>query len=190
MVESKLLSPTLKLTMETKTFNLLKWISNNKHLLQPPVGNKTIYTESNDFIIMIVGGPNARKDFHYNEAEEFFFQLEGTIYIDIQENGQRKRHTLHAGDVYLLPAKTPHSPIRTENSIGLVVEKKRKKDGGKDGLIWYCESCNHKLYEVYFELSDIETDFLPHFDVFYNSEELRTCAQCGHVMESDPKFTK
>ncbi|MDR2222808.1 MAG: 3-hydroxyanthranilate 3,4-dioxygenase [Flavobacteriaceae bacterium] len=177
--------------MSTSTsFNLLQWVADNKHLLQPPVGNKNIYPLSDDYIIMVVGGPNARKDFHYNEAEEFFFQLEGTIYIDIQENGQRKRITLNAGDIYLLPAKTHHSPIRTENSVGLVVERKRKDANGKDGLIWYCENCNHKLYEVYFALTDIETDFLPHFKHFYSSEELRTCCKCGTVMEADAKFTK
>lgn len=174
----------------TQSFNLLQWVTENKHLLQPPVSNKNIYPESSDYIIMVVGGPNARKDFHYNEAEEFFFQLEGTIYINIQTNGKRERITLHAGDIYLLPPKIPHQPVRTENSVGLVIEKKRKEPGRKDGLIWYCENCNHKLYEVYFELKDIETDFLPHFQHFYSSEELRTCSHCQTVMESDSKFTK
>ncbi|MDR0228270.1 MAG: 3-hydroxyanthranilate 3,4-dioxygenase [Flavobacteriaceae bacterium] len=177
--------------MSTSTsFNLLQWVADNKHLLQPPVGNKNIYPLSDDYIIMVVGGPNARKDFHYNESEEFFFQLEGTIYIDIQEDGQRKRITLNAGDIYLLPARTHHSPIRTENSVGLVVERKRKDANAKDGLIWYCENCNHKLYEVYFGLTNIETDFLPHFKHFYSSEELRTCCKCNTVMEADAKFTK
>lgn len=173
-----------------KSFNLLKWVEENKHLLQPPVNNKNIYPESSDYIIMVVGGPNARKDFHYNEAEELFFQLEGTIYIDIQEDGKRERITLSAGDIYLLPAKTPHSPVRTENSIGLVVEKKRKGAGARDGLMWYCESCNTKLYEVYFRLEDIEEDFLPHFEHFYNSLKLRTCTCCGTVMETDNRFVK
>ncbi|WP_010254149.1 3-hydroxyanthranilate 3,4-dioxygenase [Myroides injenensis] len=170
--------------------NIYKWIEENRELLQPPVGNKNIYPLSDDYIIMVVGGPNARKDFHYNEAEEFFFQLEGTIYIDIQVEDQRKRITLKAGDIYLLPAKVPHSPIRTENSVGLVVEKKRKGAVGKDGLIWYCENCNTKLYEVYFELTNIETDFLPHFKHFYSSQELRTCKHCNTIMDTDPKFVK
>lgn len=173
-----------------KSFNLFQWISENKHLLQPPVGNKNIYTESSDYIVMVVGGPNARKDFHYNESEELFFQLEGTIYIDIQEQGTRQRVVLNAGDMYLLPAGTPHLPIRTEGSIGLVVEIKRKKQGAKDGLIWYCENCNTKLYEVYFELENIETDFLPHFSHFYNSIQLRTCTCCGSVMQAEQGFVK
>ncbi len=170
--------------MSTPTaFNLLKWIGENKHLLQPPVANKNIYVDSEDYIIMVVGGPNSRKDFHYNENEEFFFQLEGTIHIDIQENNQRKRITLNAGDIYLLPAKMPHLPIRTKDSIGLVVETKRKNLDAKDGLLWFCENCNNKLHEVYFPLNNIETDFLKHFQHFYVSEELRTCNKCNHTME-------
>lgn len=173
-----------------KPFNLQQWITDNKHLLKPPVANKNIYTESDDFIVMAVGGPNARKDYHYNETEELFYQLEGTIQIAIQTEEGKEVVQLGPGDMFLLPKKTPHSPMRTENSIGLVVEKKRKKTNGKDGLLWFCESCNHKLYEVYFPLHNIETDFLAHFQHFYNSENLRTCTKCNHVMEADERFVK
>lgn len=174
--------------MTRKPFNLQKWIDENRNLLKPPVGNKNIYTESEDFIVMVVGGPNARKDYHYNESDEFFFQLEGAISIAIQTVNGKEVMELNAGDVYLLPARTPHSPMRTEGSVGLVVEMKRAGSDSKDGLLWYCENCNEKLYEVYFKLNDIETDFLPHFRHFYQSESLRTCKKCGHVMEADPRF--
>ena len=173
----------------TKPFNLTKWIDENRHLLKPPVGNKNIYIDSEDYIVMIVAGPNARKDYHFNETEELFYQLEGSITIYVQDEGKKVAMQLNAGDMYLHPAKTPHSPVRKENSIGLVIEKKREGQNLKDGLLWFCENCNHKLYEVYFELTDIEEDFLPHFKQFYNSQELRTCDNCGTVMEADPKFT-
>lgn len=171
-------------------FNLNKWIDENRHLLKPPVGNKNIYKESEDYIVMIVAGPNARKDFHYNETEELFYQLEGSITVIIQENGERKEMQLNAGDMYLHPAKTPHSPNRSEGSIGLVIERKRLGSDAKDGLLWYCDNCNHKLYEVYFPLTDIESDFLKHFEHFYNSEDLRTCKKCGTVMETDSRYLK
>ncbi|MCX6183634.1 MAG: 3-hydroxyanthranilate 3,4-dioxygenase, partial [Flavobacterium sp.] len=77
-----------------------------------------------------------------------------------------------------------------ENSIGLVIERKRAGKGFTDGLLWHCENCNHKLYEVYFELHNIEKDFLPHFTHFYNSQELRTCSECGTEMPTDPRYTK
>ena len=138
---------------------------------------------------MIVAGPNARKDYHYNETEELFYQLEGSIKVVIQEDGKRIEMEMNAGDMYLNPAKVPHSPVRSEGSIGLVIEKKRAGKGFTDGLMWFCENCNHKLHDVYFELHNIEKDFLSHFKDFYGSEKLRTCTKCNCVMEVDPRFT-
>ncbi len=169
-------------------FNLHKWIDENRHLLKPPVGNKNLYKESGDYIVMIVAGPNARKDYHYNETEELFYQIEGQIKVHIQENGAKKTVELGPGDMYLHPAKVPHSPERLEGSIGLVIERKRTDLEAKDGLLWFCDNCNHKLYETYFPLVDIEKDFLNHFERFYGSEELRSCSNCGAVMAVDQRF--
>ncbi len=170
-------------------FNLNKWIEQNRESLKPPVGNRNLYRESGDYIVMIVAGPNARKDYHYNETEELFYQLEGNIEVHIQENGEKKTMKLGPGDMYLHPAKIPHSPVRHDDSIGLVVERKRLNEEGKDGLLWYCDNCNNKLHEVYFPLHDIETDFLKHFKDFYTNEELRTCNKCGEIMPVDSRFT-
>ena len=168
-----------------KPFNLKKWVEENRELLKPPVSNKSLYPEADDYIVMVVGGPNSRKDYHYNETEELFYQLEGRIKVHIQEDGKKHTFELGPGDMYLNPGKVPHSPERTEGSVGIVVERNRQKLDLKDGLLWYCENCNNKLYEVYFPLADIEQDFLRHFEHFYNSKELRTCNECGTVMEKD-----
>ena len=170
-----------------RPFNLRKWIDENRDILKPPVGNKNLYAEAGDYIVMIVGGPNARKDYHYNETEELFYQLEGDITVKIQEDGKAVEIPIKEGDIYLHPARVPHSPARPEGSVGLVIECVRK-EGEKDGLIWYCDNCNHKLHETYFPLTNIEKDFLPRFREFYGSKELRTCSNCGHVMETDPRF--
>ena len=169
-------------------FNFNKWLEEHRHELVPPVGNKNLYHESDDYIVMVVAGPNARKDYHYNETEEWFFQLEGHITVRIQEDGKPREVHLGPGDMFLCPAKTPHSPVREAGSVGLVLERKRAGRGFTDGLMWFCESCNHSLHAAYFELNNIEQDFLPHFREFYCSETLRTCGECGHVMESDPRF--
>ena len=172
----------------SKPFNLNNWIKENRELLKPPVGNKNLYTEAEDYIVMIVGGPNARKDYHYNETEELFFQLEGEIEVHIQDEGQKKTMKLGPGDMYLNPPNVPHSPVRHEGSVGLVVERKRKGTNLQDGLMWFCDHCNHKLHEVYFPLKDIEKDFLGHFKDFYTNEEKRTCNNCGTIMPVDPRF--
>ena len=172
----------------SKPFNLNQWIEDNRDLLKPPVGNKNLYVDSGDYIVMVVGGPNARKDYHYNETEELFYQLEGNIELIVQDEGERKVVPLGPGDMYLHPAKTPHSPVRGENSIGLVVERKRSGHGYTDGLLWFCDNCNEKLFEKKFPLTNIEQDFLPVFRHFYASEDLRTCNNCQHVMEVDERF--
>ncbi len=171
-----------------KPFNLNQWIEENRATLKPPVGNKNLYKDAGDYIVMIVAGPNARKDYHYNETEELFYQLEGEIEVHIQENGAKKTMKLGPGDMYLHPAKVPHSPVRNEGSIGLVIERKRVHLDANDGLLWYCDHCNTKLHEVYFKLENIEKDFLKHFKDFYTNKTLRTCTQCDTEMPVDQRF--
>ena len=165
----------------TRPFNFKKWIDDNRHLLKPPVSNKVVYQDT-EFIVMVVGGPNARKDYHFNESEEFFYQLEGNIKVQIQENGKAVEVEINEGDIFLLPPRVPHNPIRFANTIGLVMERKRRA-GEMDGLMWFCEKCNHPLFEEKFELTDIANQFQETFKKFYGSEELRTCKACNHKME-------
>ena len=168
----------------TRPFNFKKWIDENRHLLKPPVNNKVVYKDA-EFIVMVVGGPNSRKDYHYNESEEFFYQLEGNVMVKIQENGKEVEVPIHEGDIFLLPPRVPHNPVRFEGTIGLVMER-RRRNGEKDGLMWFCEKCNTKLHEEYFELNDITSQFQLVFEKFYNSDDLRTCKSCGHKMDPPP----
>lgn len=173
--------------MIRRPFNLREWIDTHRNILKPPVGNKNLYQDAGDYIVMIVGGPNARKDYHYNETEELFYQLEGDIKVIVQEEGKAVEIPIKEGEMFLLPAKVPHSPVRSEGSVGLVIEMKRNGEE-KDGLQWYCDHCNNLLHETYFPLTNIEKDFLPRFRAFYGSEDLRTCKSCGTEMELDPRF--
>ena len=159
-------------------FNLQNWIDEHRHLLKPPVGNKCIV--DGDFIIMIVGGPNSRSDYHHDEGPEFFHQLEGEMVLKIQEDGKARDIPIHAGEIFYLPPNVPHSPQRAANSIGLVIERRRLASE-KDGLSWYCQDCNAKLYEEFFTLENIESDFPPVFQRFHGSLKARTCPQCAAV---------
>lgn len=173
---SKLVSP----------LNFKAWIEENRHLLKPPVGNKVVWKDG-EFIVMVVGGPNNRKDYHYNETPEFFYQVEGNMVLKIMDGNTPKDIHIKEGDIYLLPAKVSHSPQRVANTVGLVIEYPRSKKM-KDALEWYCEKCNHLLYRKKFKLGNIETDMPKIFNKFYNNEEKRTCTKCTYVMESPKKL--
>lgn len=165
-----------------RPFSFTNWINENRHLLKPPVGNQVIYTDNSDFIVMVVGGPNNRKDFHYNETEEFFYQMEGDINLKIIEDGKTVDIPIREGEIFLLPPKVPHSPHRPANTIGLVMELQRKH-GETDGCMWFCENCGEKLYEEFFKMTDIVKQLVPIMEKFYASEENRTCKNCGTIME-------
>lgn len=164
--------------MLTAPINLQQWVDEHRHLLKPPVGNKCIV--DGDFMIMVVGGPNTRTDYHWDEGPEWFLQLEGDMVLRVQDQGIRRDILIRAGDMFYLPPRTPHSPRRPAGSVGLVVERKRLAHE-RDGLLWYCPECNHQLHEEYFTLHDIERDLPPVFERFYQSLPARTCTLCGTV---------
>ena len=119
--------------------NLQGWIDEHRHLLKPPVGNKCIV--DGDYIVMIVGGPNARTDYHYEDGPEWFYQLEGEMVLRIQEDGAARDIPIRAGEMFYLPPHVPHSPQRMPGSIGLVIERKRLAHED-DALMWFCVACN------------------------------------------------
>ena len=161
-------------------FNLRSWIDAHRDKLQPPVCNQQVF-EDNDFIVMIVGGPNARKDFHVDEGPELFYQLEGSMVLQVIEDGARSDIEIAEGEMLLLPPRIPHSPQRFADTVGLVVERKRLTTE-LDGFLWFCNNCNHKLYEEYVYVDDIVAQLPPLFERFYGSEEHRRCDECGDVM--------
>jgi 3-hydroxyanthranilate 3,4-dioxygenase len=167
-----------------RPFNFKQWIDEHRHLLKPPVGNQCVYDDE-DFIVMVVGGPNSRKDYHWDAGEELFYQLEGDIKVQIQEDDKAVEVPIREGEMFLLPPRVPHNPVRGADTVGLVIERKRRTSE-LDGLLWFCENCNNKLYEEYFQLTDITTQFQGVFNKFYGSEGLRTCKKCGAVMDPPP----
>ncbi len=160
-------------------FNLMAWIDENREHLKPPVCNKQIY-EGSEFIVMIVGGPNSRSDYHYDVGPELFYQLEGDMLLKTVQDGEFVDISIKEGEVFLLPPGMPHSPQRFENTVGLVVERQRRTDE-LDGFMWFCDSCGEKLHEEYLHVADIVTDLPPVLNRFKDSTDLRTCRKCGTV---------
>jgi 3-hydroxyanthranilate 3,4-dioxygenase len=167
-------------------FNFMQWIDSNRHLLKPPVANKVIWSDQ-AFICMVVGGPNQRTDYHIEDGPEFFYQIEGELTLKLQLPEGPSDLKIEPGEIFLLPPRLPHSPQRAPNSIGLVIERQRLAHE-QDGLRWYCERCNHALYEEFFHLSNIETQFGAVFDRFYGSHDHRTCGACGHLNPAPARY--
>jgi 3-hydroxyanthranilate 3,4-dioxygenase len=156
--------------------NFQKWINDHREQLQPPVGNKLVFEDA-DFIVMVVGS-NTRRDFHVNEGEEFFYQVEGDMVLKVHDEGRLVDIPIQQGEIFLLPPRVPHSPRRPAHTVGLVIEKKREP-GQLDGFQWYCENCGHKLHEEFLHVTNIVTQLPPLFQRFYGDESKRTCPRCG-----------
>ena len=161
--------------------NFKNWIEENRHLLKPPVGNSVVYEEG-DFMIMVVGGPNSRKDYHVDPVEEFFYQLEGDMLLKIMDEGKPVDVPIKEGEIFLLPKNIPHSPQRFENTVGLVVEYQRE-EGTLDAFQWYCDECNEMLHEVTLDLENIVTQLPPLFEAYWDNTDARTCRSCGSIQQ-------
>jgi len=157
--------------------NFRKWIEENKHLLKPPVGNAQIW-QDREFMVTVIGGPNTRTDYHVNEGEEFFYQLEGTMNLKMIENGKFIDFPIQEGEIFLLPPNVPHSPRRPAGTLGLVIERQRREHE-LDGFLWFCENCQEKLHEEFIHLNDIVKDLPPVFDRFFKDEKKTTCRKCN-----------
>jgi 3-hydroxyanthranilate 3,4-dioxygenase len=171
--------------------NLARWIEQHRDELKPPVGNKVVWRDERDTIVMMVAGPNKRKDYHVNATEEFFYQIKGDITLAIirPDTGQPEDVIIREGDIYLLPANVPHSPRRAAGTLGLVIEQKRPA-GARDRLQWYSDDTHELVYEAEFDLENIETDLKRIMNEFWSNEELRRCPSTGSIIspptESQP----
>jgi 3-hydroxyanthranilate 3,4-dioxygenase len=165
----------------TEAINFEEWVQENRHLLKPPVGNKQLFPAGDDFITMVVGGPNQRTDYHVDPYEEFFYQVKGNIHVDVMTAEGPGRVDIGEGEMWVLPRNLPHSPQRPEvGSIGLVIERVRE-EGTLERFQWYCPNCSTLVHEVEVQVRDIVTDLPPLFTAFYENEAARTCQNCGTV---------
>ena len=158
--------------------NLNAWINEHRHLLKPPVGNACIW--NSNFLVMVVGGPNARSDYHINPGEELFYQVQGDIVLRVIDDGTPRDFPIRQGELFLLPAGVPHSPQRPAGTVGLVVEqpKAHRED---HHLRWFCPRCRAVLHDVAFQPVDLGKQIKAMLAEFNGSEGLRTCKQCGAI---------
>jgi len=159
-------------------FSFSRWIEDHAHLLKPPVGNQMVFREAEDLIVQVIGGPNARTDYHDDPYEEFFYQLRGDMVLKVLEGGSARDAPIREGEILLVPGRRRHSPQRPAGSVGLVVEKVRPREVD-DGFEWYCPKCWALVHRVEVNVQNIVSDLPPLFAAFDRSE--RKCPACGHV---------
>ena len=166
-----------------KAFNFEAWIDENQHHLKPPVSNKMLHTDTG-MIVMVVGGPNARVDFHDDPVEEWFFQYRGNMILKIAEGGRIYDVPIREGEVFFLPAHVRHAPQRPEpGSIGIVVESPRMF-GMKEAFEWYCFECEALVHRAEGALTSavgIVSQLPDFYTEFHNNKTARTCPNCGIV---------
>jgi len=160
------------------SFNLMRWIDDNRPLLKPPMLNKPIWRDR-DFIVMILAGPILRNDFHVNPYEELFYQLEGDMSLKVVEDGRVRDIPIPQGNIFLLPPRVPHSPQRpVPGSIGLVVERNRSGDA-LDAFEWYCEGCGTRVHRGELRLADLGVERPKLFEAYYGDVARGACPGCG-----------
>jgi 3-hydroxyanthranilate 3,4-dioxygenase len=158
---------------------MTEWLGDHAHELKPPVNNKQMFTGSSDLIVMVVGGPNQRTDFHVDPYEEYFYQLKGDMHVNVITPDGPERVDIREGQVWLLPRLLPHSPQRPEvGSIGIVIERIRES-GTMEKFQWYCPACAALVHEVELQVTDIVADLPPVFQAFYDNDDIRVCPSCG-----------
>jgi 3-hydroxyanthranilate 3,4-dioxygenase len=139
-----------------------------------------------EFLVMILRGPNVRLDFHVEPGDEFFYQIEGAMELHVKPQGERRQIvTIQEGEIFVCPGGVPHSPRRGENTWGLVIERKRKADENEK-FVWYCESCDEEVLSEGLVQGDIAAQVTKIYQAFNAGAGVRTCKNCGFVFPQTP----
>ena len=164
-----------------KPFNFEQWVKDNQDYLKPPVNNKLLHEDSG-MIVMVVGGPNTRVDFHDDPVEEWFYQIKGDMMLKIAQDGKIFDVPIREGEVFMMPAHTIHAPQRPNEGYGIVVESPRMA-GMREAFQWYCFECETLVHRVEVpgitDTSAIVTALPQIYDAFHADLEARTCPNCG-----------
>ncbi|RFU74698.1 3-hydroxyanthranilate 3,4-dioxygenase [Trichoderma arundinaceum] len=180
---------------ESSSYHSLAHITNARTASQPaqvpPINNYCVYND--DFTVMIVGGPNARTDYHINQTPEWFYQYRGAMMLKVVDGTTFRDIIIREGDMFLLPANTPHNPVRFANTVGVVLEQRRPADS-IDRMRWYCAPCSSApgaeaviVHEAAFHCTDLGTQIKQAVEDFKGDEQKRTCRKCGTVADWAPQ---
>ena len=168
------------------TYHLRRWVAENKNLFSPPYKTNRLLIHHQDFLVMILRGPNVRLDFHVEPGEEFFYQIEGAIELHLKPEGEKREIVkIGEGEIFLCPGNLAHSPRRPENTWGLVIERKRKPEEN-EAFVWFCERCDEKVLQRTVIQGDVARQVTEVYEAFNADDKIRTCKACGYVFPTTP----
>jgi 3-hydroxyanthranilate 3,4-dioxygenase len=166
--------------------DLKRWVEENRHLFRPPYKTNRVLAYYEDFVVMILHGPNTRMDFHIEPGEEFFYQIHGDIDVHVKpENERRQVVKIREGEIFLCPGGLAHSPRRGEGTWGLVIERRRKQDE-KEEFAWFCEKCDERVLSQTVAQGDVASQVTKVYAAFNADPAMRTCKKCGYRFPTTP----
>lgn len=134
-------------------------------------------------LAFIARGREYRSEFHIDPSDEVMYMIRGEMKLHYRTpEGKEEIAVLPEGSSIFTAAGIPHSPRFPPDAFVLVLERGRRA-GEIDRFQWFCPSCDHFLHEEQFVVSDYGTDPVSRaYRNFFDSEEFRTCSECGTVM--------
>ncbi len=168
------------------TIHLQRWVEENASLFSPPYKTNRLIVHHEEFLVMILRGPNSRLDFHVEPGEEFFYQIDGDIELHIKPPAEKRQIlSIRQGEIFVCPGGLPHSPRRGENTWGLVIERKRQAHEGEE-FVWFCERCDEKVLSRTVIQGDIAGQVTQIYEAFNDDATVRTCKSCGYHFPQTP----
>ena len=166
--------------------NLKRWVEENRHLFDPPLKTNRVLADHDDFIVMILHGPNVRLDFHIEPGEEIFYQIHGDIEVHLKPASARRQVVrVREGEIFVCPGALPHSPRRPEGTWGLVIERKRRPQENEE-FVWFCERCDEQVLAQTVRQGEVAAQVAQIYASFNADPAKRTCRACGYVFPTTP----
>jgi 3-hydroxyanthranilate 3,4-dioxygenase len=161
-------------------------VEENAALFSPPYKTNRLVIHHDEFLVMILRGPNTRLDFHVEPGEEFFYQIEGEIELHVKPEGERRQILkIREGEIFVCPRSVAHSPRRGPDTWGLVIERKRQRNEDEE-FVWFCEQCDEVVMRQSVTQGDIAAQVTRIYESFNADPVVRTCKHCGYLFPTTP----
>ncbi len=136
-------------------------------------------------LAFVARGREYRSEFHIDPSDEVMYMIKGEMNLHFRSpDGAEDISVLKEGEAIFTAAGIPHSPRFPPDAFLLVLERKRR-EGEIDRFHWFCPECDAFLHEETFIVNDYRLDPVSKaYQNFFDSEEFRTCSECGNVMLS------